>query len=64
MGNVGLEREPYGKFRIAGCDLLACVRAEISQQAVFVAVINGKGRIGDDLTGAQHPLLDRNVDLI
>ncbi len=64
MGHVGLEREPYGKYRIIGRDFLAGVRAEIGQQAVFVAAINGNGRIGDDLTGGQHQLVDQNVDLI
>ncbi len=62
--NVGLKRVPYGKYRIIGRDFLAGVRAEIGQQAVFVAAINGNGRIGGDLTGAQRQLLDQNVDLI
>ncbi len=64
MGNAGLEREPYGKNRITGRDFLAGVRAEIGQQTVFVAAINGNGRIGDDLTDGQHQLLDQNIDLI
>ncbi len=64
MGKVGLEREPNRKYRIIGRDFLAGVRAEIGQQAEFVAIINGNSRIGADLTGAQHQLLDQNVDLI
>ena len=64
MGSVGLEREPYEKYRIIGRDFLAGIRAEIGQQAVFVAAINGNGRIGDDLTGDPHQLFDQNVDLL